>query len=100
MWFISPEQNAYFITKMEDVLGVYILPYDENCPVICIDEKPYKLLDEYRDSSPMSTGKQNVSIMNMSATEPVRFLLCVSRSRVSITLMHVNAEPPSILLIK
>jgi hypothetical protein len=25
---------------MEDVLSVYARPYDENYPVICMDEKP------------------------------------------------------------
>jgi hypothetical protein len=30
---------------MEDVLAVYARPYDERCPVVCMDEKPYQLLD-------------------------------------------------------
>lgn len=29
---------------MEDVLEVYSRPYDEKCPVICMDEKPFQLL--------------------------------------------------------
>lgn len=41
---------------MEDVLDVYHRPYDENCPVICMDEKPYQLLDECRDPLPMKPG--------------------------------------------
>jgi hypothetical protein len=56
MWCIPPEQNAEFVAKMEDVLDVYALPYDEDCPVICLDEKPYQLLDECRDPIPMSAG--------------------------------------------
>jgi hypothetical protein len=55
MWCIPPEQNADFVAKMEDILDVYALPYDENCPVICLDEKPYQLLDERRDPIPMSS---------------------------------------------
>jgi hypothetical protein len=39
---------------MEDVLDVYALPYDENCPVICLDEKPYQFLDEVREPIPMT----------------------------------------------
>ena len=54
MWCIPPEQNAEFVARMEDILDVYALPYNENCPVICIDEKPYQLLDERRESIPMT----------------------------------------------
>jgi len=57
MWCIPPEQNADFVAKMEDVLDTYALPYDENCPVICLDEKPYQLLDERREPMPMKQGK-------------------------------------------
>ena len=42
---------------MEDVLDVYHRPYDENCPVICMDEKPFQLLDHSRTPIPMKPGK-------------------------------------------
>ena len=42
---------------MEDVLEVYHRPYDEEIPVICMDEKPYQLLDEKRQPIPMKPGK-------------------------------------------
>ena len=42
---------------MEDVLDVYALEYDANCPVICIDEKPYQLLGEVREPIPMKAGQ-------------------------------------------
>lgn len=57
MWCIPPEQNADFVAKMEDILDVYSLPYDVECPVICLDEKPYQLLDEYLEPIPMKQGK-------------------------------------------
>jgi hypothetical protein len=41
---------------MEDVLDVYELPYNEKCPVVCMDEKPYQLLGEVRDPLPMVPG--------------------------------------------
>ncbi|GAB6086769.1 hypothetical protein JCM11672_20410 [Alkaliphilus crotonatoxidans] len=41
---------------MEDVLEVYRRPYDESCPVICMDEKPYQLLGENKESIPMKSG--------------------------------------------
>ena len=42
---------------MEDVLDVYQLPYDADCPVIGMDEKPYQLLDEAREPIPMKPAK-------------------------------------------
>jgi hypothetical protein len=56
-WCIPREQNADFVANMEDVLDVYALEYDENCPVICLDEKPYQLLGEVRESIPMKPGQ-------------------------------------------
>lgn len=41
---------------MEEVLDVYQRAYDENCPVICMDEKPYQLLGESREPIPMKPG--------------------------------------------
>jgi len=41
---------------MEDVLDVYHRQYDESCPVVCMDEKPYQLLDERREPIPMKPG--------------------------------------------
>ena len=41
---------------MEDILDVYELPYDPLRPVVCMDEKPYQLLGEVRDSWIMRPG--------------------------------------------
>ncbi len=46
MWCIPPKQNADFVAHMEDVLEVYSRPFDEKRPVVCMDEKPFQLLDE------------------------------------------------------
>jgi len=54
MWCIPPKQNADFAAHMEDVLEVYSRPFDERYPVVCMDEKPYQLLDEYIEPIPMS----------------------------------------------
>ncbi len=42
---------------MEDVLDLYQQPFDEDCPVICMDEKPYQLLDEAMNPIPMKPRK-------------------------------------------
>ena len=39
---------------MEDVLEVYSRPFDPDRPVVCMDEKPFQLLDEYIRPIPMS----------------------------------------------
>lgn len=52
-WCIPPKENSTFVACMEDVLAVYACPYNENKPVICMDEKPYQLLDEARSPIPM-----------------------------------------------
>ena len=56
MWCIPPKQNADFVAKMEDVLDVYALPYDDKYPVVCIDEKPYQLIAEVREPLPTKQG--------------------------------------------
>lgn len=42
---------------MEDVLEVYSRPYDENFPVVCMDEKPLQLLADARCKIKMKSGK-------------------------------------------
>ena len=39
---------------MEDVLAVYSTSYDADYPVVCMDEKPFQLLDERYKPIPMS----------------------------------------------
>lgn len=42
---------------MEDVISVYERDYDENYPVVCMDEKPYQLIGETRNPLPMLPKK-------------------------------------------
>lgn len=51
-WVIPPEADAEFVANMEDVLDVYSRPYDENVPVICMDEQPVQLVEEVKDPIP------------------------------------------------
>jgi hypothetical protein len=41
---------------MEDVLEVYARPYNEHRPVVCMDEKPYQLLEDAREPLPLKPG--------------------------------------------
>ena len=47
-WVILAEQDAEFVTCMEEVLETYAQTYDQNCPVICMDELPVQLIKETR----------------------------------------------------
>ena len=38
-------------------MEVYHRPYDPNYPVICMDEKPYQLLEDAREPVPMKPGQ-------------------------------------------
>ena len=42
---------------MEDILNVYQLDYDEEIPLICMDEQPVQLLDDKTSPIPMETGR-------------------------------------------
>jgi len=54
MWCIPPKQNAEFAAHMEDILAVYSREYDEDYPVVCMDEKPFQLLDDRYAPIPMN----------------------------------------------
>jgi hypothetical protein len=43
-WVIPPEADGEFVASMEEVLETHAQPYDENHPVICMDEQPIQLL--------------------------------------------------------
>ena len=45
---------------MEDVLSVYARIYDPRRPVVCMDEKPYQLLDHARDPLPAAPGHDHL----------------------------------------
>ena len=49
--------TAEYLARMEDVLHLYQLPYDEKRPVVCFDELPVQLLDEVVAPLPMKSGK-------------------------------------------
>ncbi len=56
-WVIPPEQNSEFVAHMEHVLDIYKLPYDEDFPVVCMDESPKQLIEEVA-STPIRPGQE------------------------------------------
>jgi hypothetical protein len=57
MWVVADLDDDY-ITKMEDVLEIYERPYDEQQPVVCLDEKPITLHADVRPASPAVPGRE------------------------------------------
>jgi len=41
-WVIPPVRNGEFVTQMEQILRLYEKPYDEELPVLCMDEQPFQ----------------------------------------------------------
>lgn len=58
MWCIPPREDARFVSAMEDVLEVYERPYDEQRPVVCLDEAAKQILSETRETLPMRPGQK------------------------------------------
>jgi hypothetical protein len=56
MWCIPPKQDARFVAAMEDVLEVYERPYDEQYPVVCLDEAAKQIVGEVREPLPLESG--------------------------------------------
>jgi transposase len=54
---IPPKQNAEFVAHMEQVLDVYKRPYNEDFPVVCMDESPHQLIETVREEK-MEQGKE------------------------------------------
>jgi len=42
---------------MENILELYAQPYDEDIPMVCMDEQPFQLVDEKLEPLPMKPGK-------------------------------------------
>ncbi|MFI5269664.1 MAG: IS630 family transposase [Chloroflexota bacterium] len=56
-WCIPPEANAEFVCAMEDVLEVYHRPYDEQRPLVCLDEASKQLVGEVVQPLPAGPGQ-------------------------------------------
>ncbi|MBI1323165.1 IS630 family transposase [bacterium] len=56
-WVIAPEQDAKFVSCMEEVLETYVQAYDPKRPVLCMDEQPVQLFKETR--TPIAATKKH-----------------------------------------
>jgi len=55
MWCI-PKLTAEFVRRMYDLLDLYLLPYNSEKPLICVDEKSKQLIEDTRSPIPMKSG--------------------------------------------
>ena len=49
--------NATFIARMEQILALYALPYDEQYPLVCFDERPCFLIGDHIAGLEMKAGQ-------------------------------------------
>jgi hypothetical protein len=56
MWCV-PQLTAEYISRMEDILKLYLRPYNSREPVVCFDEKSTQILSSTRNSLPLSAGQ-------------------------------------------
>lgn len=54
---IPPEQNAEFVCQMEQVLDVYQRRYQDDFPVVCLDEAMKQLVKETREPVALKSGQ-------------------------------------------
>lgn len=96
MWCIPPKQNAEFVAHMEDVLEVYSRPYNEKRPVVCMDEKPFQLLDEMFLPIPMSeknhTKKYDCEYIRKGSCSIFMFTEPLGQWREAHALPHRTCE--------
>lgn len=54
---IPPHQSSDFVAHMEHLLDVYKRPYNQDFPVVCMDESPKQMIAETRLPMPMKPGQ-------------------------------------------
>lgn len=54
---MPPEADGEYVWRMEDVIQVYMLPYDPQRPVVCFDEASRQLFAEVRDPQSPEPGR-------------------------------------------
>src|SRR3972149_4912587 len=56
-WVLPKPHDADYVAAMEDVLEVYQRPYDEQRPVVCVDEATKQLVADVTPPLPMEPGQ-------------------------------------------
>jgi hypothetical protein len=56
-WCIPPDENAEFVARMEDVLEVYLRPFNPLRPLVTLDEASKQLISETRKPIPTKPGQ-------------------------------------------
>ncbi|MBA2678572.1 MAG: IS630 family transposase, partial [Ktedonobacteraceae bacterium] len=56
-WCVGPTRDGNHTYHMEDILEVYVRPYDPRFPQICLDEGSLQFRQETREALPMESGK-------------------------------------------
>lgn len=56
-WVIPKEKGGEFVANMERVLDTYKLPYNEDYPVVCMEESHKQLIEDLA-SVPIRKGQE------------------------------------------
>jgi hypothetical protein len=100
-WVLPKPQDADFVAAMEDVLEVYQRPYDEQRPVVCVDEATKQLVADVTPPLPMEPGRPARQDYEYERRGTANlFMVCeplAGRRRVKITDRRTKADFASLL---
>lgn len=94
-WCI-PKPSAKYVAKMEDVLAVYVRPYDPKRPVVCVDECSKELHSTPRGNLPMQTGQPEKQDYEYKRNDTCNLFMSVEplagKRRVRVTDRRTNQD--------
>jgi hypothetical protein len=85
---------------MDDILETYALAYDQEIPLICMDEQPVQLLDHSRHPQRMKPGQVQKEDYESIRKEAAACLCSQSRSLGGITCRLRKGAPNPIGLYR
>ncbi len=94
-WCI-PKPSAKYVAKMEDVLAVYVLPYNPKRPVVCIDECSKELHSTPHGHVPMQAGQAEKQDYEYKRNDTCNMFISVEplsgKRRVRVTDRRTNQD--------
>ena len=83
-WMIPPESDAEFVASMEEVLDIYTMPYDPDCPVVCWTSSPSSYSKKPGRRFPLRPNTSSVLITNMKGRGLPIFSCSRNHSRIGV----------------
>jgi hypothetical protein len=93
---VHSQPSSEYVQRMEDVLEVYKLPYNEKRPVVCLDETNRQLIEEIQTPRPTCPGQTALYdyeyIRNGVANLFMMFEPLAKRRQVRVTERRTSKE--------